>query len=271
MVEAASSCSDEADRSLIARPRQNIGKVTTIISHHNWHLKGGTNVKRLIFIVVFTVGFTSLLIGCNSNSQNSTSEMEQLKQQVNKLTTENQVLKDQLAKATSSTEEDNAHVSSTEPSPSATLTPEPDKHIELNKPLAIPDFAEITLTKAKFTSKVVPPKPDSFYTYYEVKDPSNIYLDIVLKVKSLLATEKGSDEFARVTVKYDDKYEYDSFSTIEESGGGNFTFTNITSIEPLKSGTLHYIAELPKESSEDNKSIQIYVSIQDTEYTYTLR
>ncbi len=228
-------------------------------------------MKRLIFIMVFTVCFTSIIEGCNSKSQNSTSEIEQLKEQVNKLTTENQELKDQLATASSPTEENNTQASSIEPSPSVSITPEPEPIIEINKPLALSDFAEITLTKAKFTSKVVPPKPDSFYTYYEVKDPSNIYLDIVLKVKSLLTSEKGSDEFAKVTVKYDDKYEYDSFSTIEESGGGNFTYTNITSIEPLKSGTLHYIAELPIEASEDNKSIKIYVSLQGTDYIYTLR
>ncbi|WP_336774755.1 hypothetical protein [Paenibacillus sp. MMO-58] len=218
-------------------------------------------MKKLAF------GFMSLLlitalVGCSSQNSNSASEITQLKAQVAELTKENQNLKLQLEEA----KKEEVAAATPDPTPSPVLSV-----LELNKPLSIADFAEVTITKASFTSKVVPPNPDSFYSYYEVKDPGNIYLDTVIKIKSLLTSEKSSEEFATLKVKYDNKYEYDSFSTIEESGGSNLTYTSITSIEPLKTGSLHFIAELPKEASTDKKPIAIIVTLQGKDYTYTLR
>ncbi|MFB9279950.1 hypothetical protein [Cohnella cellulosilytica] len=213
-----------------------------------------------------------VLVGCNASNSNNTvkdEEITQLKDQISQLAAENQQLKDQLLssqeKNTSETEQ------SIESEPTSETTEEARNVIELNKKIVLSDFAEITLTKTKFTSKVVPPKPDGMYSYYEVKDVSNIYLDTVLNVKSLLTSGKSSDEFASVKVIYDEKYKYDSFSTIEERGGSDFTYTNITSIEPLKNGVLHFISELPKEASEDDKPIDIVISINGDEYNYKLR
>lgn len=230
-------------------------------------------MKRLILFCCFLLCLTTLLVSCsNDNSKELTSQIDELKKQVDNLTSENQTLKDQLAQATAAAAQNEAQAAEdASPSQQSEPTPESTPVIELNKTLVVKDFAEITLTKAKFTSKVVPPKPDSYYSYYEVKDPANIYLETVIKVKSLLTSEKGAEEFAAVSVKYDDKYDYDSFSTIEESGGSNFTYTNITSIEPLKNGILHFIAELPKEASKDQKSIKITVTIQGENYIYTMR
>ncbi|MBG9793739.1 phage lipoprotein [Paenibacillus dendritiformis] len=145
------------------------------------------------------------------------------------------------------------------------------KVIEAKKPLEIADFAELTIQGAKFANKITPPNPDSFYSYYEVKDASNTYFDTVIKVKSLLTEGKSADEFVSVKVVYDNKYEYNAFSTIEDKGGADFTYTNITSIEPLKTGTLHFIAEVPAEVAKDKKPIQVVVSVNGEDYTYTYR
>lgn len=53
---------------------------------------------------------------------------------------------------------------------------------------------------------------------------------VTISIKSLLESGKSADEFASVTIKYDGKYEYNTFSTIEENGGADFSYTNITSI-----------------------------------------
>ncbi|MFC3800893.1 hypothetical protein [Cohnella sp. GCM10012308] len=208
------------------------------------------------------------LAGCGGNNQSE--EVVQLKEQVAKLTAENQTLKTQVEEAKK------AAAATPSPDPTPSPTPEPTVSpvldvLTLKSPLTVADFAEITLTKAAFTSKVVPSNPGSYYSYYEVKEAGNIYLDTVLKVKSLLTSEKESDEFASVKIKYDDKYEYDSFAVIEESGGSDLTYSSITDIEPLKTGTLHFIAELPKEASKDTKSIKVMVTMQGKDYTYTMR
>jgi hypothetical protein len=144
--------------------------------------------------------------------------------------------------------------------------------IELNSAFTVADFAEVTLTGTAFTTKVEPPKKGSgLYSYYEVKDKENIYLDTTVSVKSLLTSGKSSKEFAEVKVKYDGKYDYKTFSTIEEQGGTDFTYTNITSIEPLKTGVLHFIAELPKDAAADGKPIEITIVINGKNYVHKLR
>ncbi|WP_237163309.1 hypothetical protein [Paenibacillus sp. BIHB 4019] len=215
---------------------------------------------------IFAVAAMLVMAGCSGQTEDFSTEVSQLKEQVSQLSAENEKLKAELAEAANT-----AAVSEASSEPAPEPSADAGSVLELKKALVIADFAEVTLTKTEFTSKVVPPKPDSFYNYYEIKDAENIYLDIVLKFKSLLSSSKGADEFADVQVKYDSKYEYKSFSTIEESGGGNFTYTNITNIEPLKTGVVHFIAELPKEAANDKKPIDIIVTIEGKEYVYSLR
>lgn len=210
----------------------------------------------------------SIAAGCSGTASES-DELAKTKALVEQLTAENKQLKEQLS---ASGKEVSAGVSggaTTKPSPSAAAPK--TNIIESGKPVTINDYAEITLVKTEFTAKVVPPKPASFYTYYEVKDTANLYLDTVISIKNLKSSANGSDEFASVAVKYADKYDYKSFSTIEEGGGSNFTYTNITSIEPLKTGTLHYLAELPKEASTDDKSVVVIVTIGKEKYEYKVK
>jgi hypothetical protein len=205
-------------------------------------------VKKLKMAALKLVVVSGIIIlsGCGANQANSADPAE------------NQKSKEQLLVNDKSGESDT-------PADGEPAT------ISLNQPLTIPDFAEITLKKVSFTTKVTPPNPGSFYTYYEVKDSANIFYDIVVDIKNLLPTGKMSNEFIAVKVKYDGKYEYGSFSTIEEGGGSDFTYTNITSIEPLKSGTIHFIAELPVDVSKDQKPLEVIVASNGEDYVYKAR
>lgn len=89
--------------------------------------------------------------------------------------------------------------------------------------LIFPDKFEIKMTQMEFTSRVDPPHPDSFYSYYEVKDSDKVYIHSVFEVKNLKANELMADDILSVSILYDDKYSYTGFSTFEEDGGGDFT------------------------------------------------
>lgn len=143
--------------------------------------------------------------------------------------------------------------------------------IEKGETVVIEDFSEFTLTDTKFGKKIEPPNPSSFYTYYEAKEEGTTYLDIIITVKSLLTSGKSADEFVSVKVMFNDKYEYRTFSTIEKDGGGDFTYTNITSIEPLKNGTLHFLAEVPEEVESGTEPLDVELTINGKEYTYKIR
>ena len=150
-------------------------------------------------------------------------------------------------------------------------TKEEKKYIDKEELIVVDDFAEITIINTYFSKNIEPPNPGSFYTYYEAKDEGTVYLDTVITIKSLLTTGKTSDEFLSVKVMFDDKYEYQTFSTIEEHGGSDFTYTNITSLEPLKVGNLHFLAEVPDEVESGSEPLVILVTANGQDYYHKVR
>jgi predicted small lipoprotein YifL len=153
----------------------------------------------------------------------------------------------------------------------ANKEPENLQLIEVGQTTTIDDYCEFTVTGTKFAKTIEPPSPGEFYTYYESKEAGETYFDTVVSIKSLLTSGKSSDEFASVKVIYGGKYEYKTFATIEDNGGTNFTFTNITSIEPLKSGTLHFIAAVPNEVEKSSDELTVVVSISGKDYHLKIR
>lgn len=163
-------------------------------------------------------------------------------------------------------------VESTQPAaPTPSPTPEPIKYAEefdQGQILVYPNHLEVELINAEFTTRVDPPNPTDFYTYYEVKEPDKIYYHTVFRVKNLEGSSIVADETINAKVTYDGKYEYNGFGTIEEDGGGSFTYTNITGIDPLTDGIIHYINEMPLEAKESGKEIKLTLQIKDKKLTW---
>ncbi|NFD56123.1 hypothetical protein EXN53_10795 [Clostridium botulinum] len=143
--------------------------------------------------------------------------------------------------------------------------------IDKGKVNEIKDYCEFAVVDTKFGKRINPPNPKDMYTYYEAKEPGTVYFDTVIDVKSLLTEGERSDEFLSVKVIYDNKYEYKTFSAIEKDEGTNFTYTNITPIEPLKKGMIHFIAEVPEEIEKDNKSLVVLINANNKEFKYVVR
>lgn len=230
--------------------------------------------KSWIRTIILSTSLLMVAFGmsaCSSNTSSSASaDTSTLEKKIAELEEENKELKAQLE----GVEGHGAADSSNEVVKEETVTKtaaDQSPTLEANKAVTVDKYAEVTLLGAKFKKKVEPPNPDSFYTYYEVKENDNIYLDTVIKVKSLLTIGKSADEFVSVDVLYDGQYEYGTFSTIEDRGGADFTYTNITRIEPLKSGVIHFLAEVPEEISKDGKPVLIKVNINDQEYTFQVK
>lgn len=133
------------------------------------------------------------------------------------------------------------------------------------------EYAEITVKEAQLTTTVKPSNPGSFHSYYEVKDPGKIYGHLAVSFKNLMPIGKAADEALQVRLIYDDKFEYRGFSAIEESGGGDLTYTSITKIDPLMTEQLHYIFEMPAEAQDSGKPIVFIVRADDTEYAFEMR
>ena len=232
-------------------------------------------VKKMS-VLMSTIVLAVSLAGCSSNNTSAAGEeTEQLKTQIAKLqeenkqlTEENSKLKEAATAVTAATSEEEPEAS---PSDNAATAEEQTKAIVKGQPLVLDGVAEYTVTKTSFTKKIVPSKPGTFYTYYEAKEPDTTYLAITLKVKNLGGSGKEADTFADITVKYDNQYEYRTSSTIENQGGEDFTYTNITSVEPLKYGTLVFFATVPTEVQTSDKALYADINIEGQSYRYTIR
>lgn len=207
-------------------------------------------LKRLTFMG-FIFLLSVVISGCGSdNTGGQSSEPEEKQKQIEK---EKLQKKDKEEKEESEEKKENKVT------------------IEKGETIVIDDFCEFTLVDTKFSKIITPPNPDSVYSYYETKEPGTTYLDTVIIIKSLLTSGKPAEEFASVDIIYNEKYEYTTFSAIEENGGSDFTYTSITPVEPLKSGTLHFIAELPEEVVDAREPLGVIVTINNEKYHYRIR
>lgn len=219
--------------------------------------------------------------GCSSGNSNTAGEnTEKLKAEISKLQEENKQLKEEndklkqqpsAAPVTAAGNEEAEGSSNEGDSANGAGSEEQGKAIVKGQPLTIDGIAEYTITKTSFAKKVIPSKPGSFYTYYEAKEQGTTYLAITLKVKNLAGEGKQADSFAEMQVKYDNQYEYSTFSALEKNGGEDFTYSNIYDIEPLKNGTLVYLAEVPDEVKTSDKPLYADVKIEGETYRYTIR
>lgn len=131
---------------------------------------------------------------------------------------------------------------------------------------------EITVKETNFKQDVIPSNPDSFYTHYQVKDTDNIYMYVVLTAKNISTLALDADKVAKVKFKYDNKYEYNAFSAVEKKGGGTFTYTNITRIDPLTAETLYYLVEVPKTiADETDTPVEAEITINNNIYNLKIR
>lgn len=148
------------------------------------------------------------------------------------------------------------------------VQPEEDAQVVIGSTYVIPDLCEFAVSYAELKKEVRPPNPSSFHTYYPEKDGMT-YLDVAVRVKNLRTTARHADEFGSATAIVGDGYEYDGFSTIEESDGGDFTYTSITSIDPLETAVLHFLFSIPNEVAE-NTAVPIILEMTMLEQEYTL-
>ena len=146
-----------------------------------------------------------------------------------------------------------------------------NKKVTLGETIKEKDW-EVKIKETGFKQDIIPSNPNTYYTHYQVKDTNNTYFYLAVEAKNISSLGLRADGVAKVKVKYNDKYEYTAFSTIEESGGGTFTYTNITDISPLTTRTVYYLVELPQTiAQETDTQLKAEISINDNTYELKIR
>lgn len=140
--------------------------------------------------------------------------------------------------------------------------------LTLDNTIVEKDYAEMTVKKAEFTTTVKPSKASKYYSYYEVKDSNKVYAHIMIAFKNLKSTGANADEMARVELLFDNKYTYTGFSAIEEDGGSDLTYSSISTIDPLDTGIIHYLIEVPKEIQTSGKPVVFTIALNEGQYYF---
>ncbi|QIB68618.1 DUF4352 domain-containing protein [Aminipila butyrica] len=129
------------------------------------------------------------------------------------------------------------------------------------------DRAEVTINKIEFSYDVLPDNTNSFYTHYPAES-GKVYIHVDTDVKNIQKQELNCDEVMSVKIDYDNGYKYTAFSVPEDSSTG---FGYSTSIAPLTSLGVHFMAECPQEVEESQKPVKVIFLLGNDEYEYVIR
>lgn len=145
------------------------------------------------------------------------------------------------------------------------------EELSIGETYIIPDLCEFTVNYSELKKEVTPLNPKGYYTYYPEED-GKTYIDLSISIKNTRTTRRNADQFGIVKAICGDGYEYNGFSTIEESNGSNFTYTNITDVDPLETATIHYLNSIPNELADDNTiPIKLEITILNQNYILNMR
>lgn len=115
---------------------------------------------------------------------------------------------------------------------------------------------EYTLVYGYAAEKVLPPIPSSVYSYYEA-DAGNTYITLVMDVKNLDSKAVDADQLMDVKLQAG-AAKFDSNCVVEEDGGTDLGYSNITQIQPLETARLYYLFETP--ATVDTSNLRVTVS-----------
>ena len=145
--------------------------------------------------------------------------------------------------------------------------------IEFGKTLTIKDICDVTAQSFEYTNKVQPKSPNEYYIpYYEVEDKtSNTYLHLIVNYKNLasqgirIGELFSLSESIEMSLLYKDNFEYTSFCKADGESGYGYT------IDPLKTGVLHFVSEIPLEVKNSKDPLKAIFKINGEKYYLNIR
>lgn len=152
---------------------------------------------------------------------------------------------------------------------SNSVTQDSTKEIKINETISTDDY-DFTLNNVSFSYKVVPANPPSYYTYYDAPN-DQVYIYINATVKNKKKQSVRCDEIYSVSVEYDDGYTYTGFNIADDTDG-DFTYANITSVEPLQSLGVHCLVACPEEVETSDGKVVLTFNLKDgSKFKFNMR
>ena len=216
-------------------------------------------ISALIFIVIAALSFIAgAIIDAGENNKTVTTTK----------TTTTSTVSDTAEKAPENkakgTVSKKSSVTVTDTEPKEEIT-----DITLNQTASTEKY-DFTLNKVEFSYKVEPDNPPSWYTYYDAPE-NEVYLYINASVKNNQKQSVRCDEVYSVTADYNNGYTYKGFNIADDTDG-DFTYANITSIEPLQTLGVHCLIACPQEVETSESPLFLTITLKDgSKFKYTVR
>jgi len=128
---------------------------------------------------------------------------------------------------------------------------------------------EITIKSIELSYDVLPTTKNTFYTHYAA-DSGKVYIDISFDVKNIQKQNISCDNVISVKAEYDNEYTYSGFIVVEDDNLG-FTYSMISSIDPLETKSMRYLIDCPQEVEETNNPLILIFTIGNKTYKYVIR
>lgn len=141
--------------------------------------------------------------------------------------------------------------------------------IKLGQTISTEDY-DFTLNKVELSYRVEPDYKPSYYHYYDAPE-NEIYVYVNASIKNKKKMSVDCDTIYTATVDYNDGYTYDGFH-IADDYDGDFTYANITDIDPLQTLGVHSLISCPEEVETSDAPLFVTIKIRGGEkYKYTIR
>jgi len=141
--------------------------------------------------------------------------------------------------------------------------------ITLGQTIAANGF-EFTLNRVELSYDVEPDNPPSYYTHYAASQ-GQVYIYVNATVKNTGKHSLECDNIYSVIADYNHGYTYRGFHIASDSDG-DFTYANITNVEPLQTLGVHCLIDCPQEVEASENPLVLTIQMKDgTKYKYTVR
>lgn len=104
---------------------------------------------------------------------------------------------------------------------------------------------DFNLEKAELSHRVEPTSKPILYSYYS-PDNDKVYVYVKANITNNTKNDLSCDEIYDVEVIYNNDYAYTGFQVVQDEDMG-FTYSNITTIDPLTTGGVDTLIECPSE------------------------
>lgn len=146
--------------------------------------------------------------------------------------------------------------------------------VKMKDKVVVQDFIEFTIQSNNF-GKIINPSnsgPTITPNYKFNGNQGEIYLDILVTVRNTSSTELSeADDFMSIKIIYDEREEFNSFTSFEKVGESKFTSLNNSSIKPSQTRVVHFLTSVPANIEKDGKPLKAVITANGENYEYVIR